>query len=87
MVSEIADDSRKMEELVTELNHGTEAINGSIGRIDSMNREVEAETENVSQASDKQSGSMHEIITESRELTETAHQLQELLSRFVVDPA
>ena len=85
MVSEIADDSRKMEELVTELNHGTEAINGSIGRIDSMNREVEAETENVSQASDKQSGSMHEIMTESKELTETAHELQEMLSRFVVD--
>ena len=50
-----------------------------------MNREVEAETENVSQASDKQSGSMHEIMTESKELTETAHELQEMLSRFVVD--
>ena len=87
MVSEIADDSKRMEELVTALNQGTDAINGSIGRIDAMNREVEEETENVSQASDKQSGSMHEIITESRELTETAHQLQELLSRFVVDPA
>ena len=76
-----------MEELVTALNQGTDAINGSIGRIDAMNREVEEETENVSQASDKQSGSMHEIITESKELTETAHQLQEMLSRFVVDPA
>ncbi|MBR0172882.1 MAG: cache domain-containing protein [Lachnospiraceae bacterium] len=87
MVSEIADDSKRMEELVTALNQGTDAINGSIGRIDAMNREVEEETENVSQASDKQSGSMHEIITESKELTETAHQLQEMLSRFVVDPA
>ena len=87
MVSEIADDSKRMEELVTALNQGTDAINGSIGRIDAMNREVEEETENVSQASDKQSGSMHEIITESKELTETAHQLQDMLSRFIVDPA
>ncbi|MBR0163981.1 MAG: cache domain-containing protein [Lachnospiraceae bacterium] len=87
MVSDIADDSRKMEELVTELNHGTEAINGSITRIDAMNREVEEETENVSQASDKQSGSMHEIMTESKELTQTAQQLQEMLAQFVVDEA
>ena len=87
MVSEIADDSRRMEELVAALNEGTEAINGSITRIDTMNREVEAETGNVSEASDKQSGSMQEIITESHELTKTARELQEMLAKFTVDAA
>ena len=85
MVAEIADDSKRMEELVVSLNQGTEAINGSISRIDSMNREVESETENVSHASNKQAGSMHEIMTESKELTQTAHQLRDMLSQFVVD--
>ena len=85
MVSEISEDSKKMEELVVSLNQGTEAINGSIDRIDNMNREVEGETENVSVASEKQSTSMHEIMTESAQLTETARQLREMLSRFTID--
>ena len=85
MVSEIAEDSKRMEELVSVLNEGTEAINGSIGRIDSMNREVEGETANVSEASDRQSTSMHEILTESHELTQTAAELREMLARFVVE--
>lgn len=87
MVAEIAEDSKRMEELVVSLNQGTEAINGSISRIDSMNREVEGETENVSHASNKQASSMHEIMTESQELTQTAHQLQDMLAQFVVDGA
>ena len=86
-MAELDADTFMAEELVTALNEGTEAINGSITRIDNMNREVEVETGNVSEASDKQSGSMQEIITESHELTKTARELQEMLAQFTVDEA
>ena len=82
LVSGVAEQSKKMEQLLSELNSGTKSILGSIGKIDTMSKDVTGETENVSAASEEQSASMHEISTAAEKLASSALELQNSVEHF-----
>ncbi len=84
MVTEVADNSRKMAKLVATLVGSTDEITKSVENINTKSREVAKESETVSAASEEQTATMHEIADASRELASQAQQMQEVISRFKV---
>ena len=84
MVTEVAENSRKMAKLVATLVGSTDEITKSVENINTKSREVAKESETVSAASEEQTATMHEIADASRELASQAQQMQEVISRFKV---
>ncbi|MBR1579566.1 MAG: cache domain-containing protein [Selenomonadaceae bacterium] len=84
MVTEVANNSRRMGEIVSTLVDSTDEITKSVENINSKSREVAKESETVSAASEEQTATMHEIADASRSLATQAQQMQEVISRFKV---
>ena len=84
MVTEVAENSRKMGHIVTTLVGSTDEITKSVENINTKSREVAKESETVSAASEEQTATMHEIAEASRSLAAQAQQMQEIISRFKV---
>lgn len=84
MVSDISDHSQNMEDIVVELNAGTERISESIDQIENMSENVSSESENVSAASEQQSASMHDIAESSDILASKAKNLMEEVGKFEI---
>lgn len=84
MVTDVADNSRRMGEIVATLVDSTDEITKSVENINTKSREVAKESETVSAASEEQTATMHEIADASRSLALQAQQMQEVISRFKV---
>ena len=82
MVSNVSAQALRMEEIVKDLQSGTDRIKMHIGEIDDMSRSVAEETGNVSAASEQQTASAHEIAEASDRLAQTAQELQDFVQRF-----
>ena len=81
MVTEIANGSAQMEEIVSTLVNTSDVINESVDNINTKSREVASESETVSAA---QTATMHEIADASRSLAEMAQQMQEVIGKFKI---
>lgn len=84
MVSEVAESSKRMAELVGDLKSGADHITEAIVSIDDKSRSVASEAESVSAATEEQTASMHEIATASRKLSEMAGDLQNAVVKFKI---
>lgn len=84
MVSEVAESSKRMSELVGDLKGGADHITEAIVSIDDKSRSVASEAESVSAATEEQTASMHEIATASRKLSEMAGDLQNAVVKFKI---
>ena len=84
MVSEVAESSKRMAELVGDLKSGADHITEAIVSIDDKSRGVASEAESVSAATEEQTASMHEIATASRKLSEMAGDLQNAVVKFKI---
>lgn len=84
MVSEVAESSKRMAELVGDLKGGADHITEAIVSIDDKSRSVASEAESVSAATEEQTASMHEIATASRKLSEMAGDLQNAVVKFKI---
>ena len=84
MVSEVSDNSARMESLVANLVESTDVITKSVENINLKSREVAKESETVSAASEEQTATMHEIADASRSLAEMAQQMQEVIGKFKI---
>lgn len=84
MVTQVAGDSRKMEEAVGGLEQNSQQIRTAMQKIDTMSRSVSSEAETVSAATEEQTASMGEIANASRSLSEMAQKLQNAVTKFKV---
>ncbi len=84
MVTDVADNSRRMGAIVSTLVGSTDEITKSVENINEKSRQVASESETVSAASEEQTATMHEIADASRALAMQAQQMQEVISRFKV---
>ncbi len=84
MVTDVANGSEQMEEIVANLVESTGVITTSVENINTKSREVARESETVSAASEEQTATMHEIADASRSLAEMAQQMQEVIGRFKI---
>ena len=84
MVSEVEENSRKMESVVQELAKGTERITTAIDNINEMSRQVANEAQSVSAATEEETASMNEIADASRKLASQAQDLQNSITKFKI---
>ncbi len=84
MVTQIAENSSSMEEIVMNLAKGTEQITVAVEKINTMSRGVASEAENVSAATEEETASMNEIASASRKLAEMAQNLQNAVAKFEI---
>ena len=84
MVTEVAENSRRMGLIVKTLVGSTDEINKAVENINAKSRQVASESETVSAASEEQSATMHEIADASRSLAVQAQQMQEVIAKFKV---
>ena len=84
MVTEVAENSRRMGIIVQTLVGSTDEITKSVENINTKSRQLASESETVSAASEQQTATMHEIADASRELATQAQQMQEVIARFKV---
>ena len=84
MVSEVEENSRKMESVVQELAKGTERITTAIDNINEMSRQVADEAQSVSAATEEETASMNEIADASRKLASQAQDLQNSITKFKI---
>ena len=84
MVTEVAENSRRMGLIVKTLVGSTDEINKAVENINAKSRQVASESETVSAASEEQSATMHEIADASRSLAVQAQQMQGVIAKFKV---
>lgn len=84
MVSGVAQSSKTMAAIVSNLAASTESIKDAITKINDKSRKVSNEAQTVSAATEEQSASMHEIADASRKLAVQAQDLQNVIVEFKI---
>jgi methyl-accepting chemotaxis protein len=84
MVAGVAESSKTMASIVSDLTASTESIKEAITKINDMSRKVSNEAQTVSAATEEQSASMHEIADASRKLAVQAQDLQNVIVEFKI---
>lgn len=83
-ITEVAEQSNMMGDLVESLKSGSGQIMSAIAKIDTMSHDVSSEAETVSAATEEGTASMHEIASASRKLAEMAANLQNEVMKFKI---
>ncbi len=84
MVTEVAEQSKRMEEIVGGLSRNTDVISGAVGKISDMSKNASQEAETVSASTEEQTASIHEIANASRNLSSLANELKNLVNQFKI---
>ncbi len=84
MVTEVAEQSKRMEEIVGGLSGNTDVISGAVAKISDMSKNASQESETVSASTEEQTASIHEIANASRNLSSLAKDLQGLVGQFKI---
>ena len=84
MVTDISEQSSRMESIVEDLSESSKMITKAIENINAKSRAVAKESETVSAASEEQTATMHEIADASRSLATMAQDMQNSLSGFKI---
>lgn len=82
LVNCIAEQSHHMSSVITEMAMGAHMIVDSVQEIDQMSKNVAAEAETVSAATEQQTASMHEIASAGQSLAHMAQNLQSAVLKF-----
>ena len=84
MVQQVVDETDEMERTVAGLASNAVTISEAINKISEMSRNVAAEAETVSAATEEQTATMNEIAGASRQLTEMANSMEASVEKFKI---
>ncbi len=84
MVEQVVEETAEMEHTVVSLAHNTSTIYAAVNKISEMSRNVAAEAESVSAATEEQTATMNEIASASRRLTEMANSMETSVEKFKI---
>ena len=84
MVQQVVDETDEMERTVAGLASNAVTISEAINKISEMSRNVAAEAETVSAATEEQTATMNEIAGASRQLTEMANSMESSVEKFKI---
>ena len=84
MVTEVAAQSKRMEEIVSGLNSSTDVISNAVVKISDMSKNASQESETVSASTEEQTATVHEIANACRNLSSLAQELQSVVQQFKI---
>ena len=84
MVTEVAAQSKRMEEIVGGLNSSTDVISNAVVKISDMSKNASQESETVSASTEEQTATVHEIANACRNLSSLAQELQSVVQQFKI---
>ena len=84
MVEQVVEETAEMERTVVSLANNTSTIYAAVNKISEMSRNVAAEAESVSAATEEQTATMNEIASASRRLTEMANGMESSVEKFKI---
>ena len=84
MVTEVAAQSKRMEEIVGGLTSSTDVISNAVVKISDMSKNASQESETVSASTEEQTATVHEIANACRNLSSLAQELQSVVQQFKI---